>query len=90
MDINTAPMAIMIKNYARKFGVSLRMQGSVAYTNGQLITIPRLDMTNKIIARLAYGYLAHESAHVRYTDFSVLKRPQIKNNLFLFSLFVLY
>ncbi|MCR5625219.1 MAG: hypothetical protein K6G11_08275 [Lachnospiraceae bacterium] len=82
-----APMPIIVKNYARKFGVTVRMQGSLAYTNGKTITIPRLDITDPIKARLAYGYLAHESAHVRYTDFSILKRKEFKNNELMFSLF---
>lgn len=77
----------MVNNYAKLFGVSVRIQGSTAYTNGKVITIPRLDIKNPIKARLAYGYLAHESAHIRYTDFSILKKDKIKNNLFLFSLF---
>lgn len=73
-----APMPIIVKNYARKFGVTVRMQGSLAYTNGKTITIPRLDITDPIKARLAYGYLAHESAHVRYTDFLFLKGKNLK------------
>ena len=80
-------LPIMVNNYAKLFGVSVRIQGSTAYTNGKVITIPRLDIKNPIKARLAYGYLAHESAHIRYTDFSILKKDKIKNNLFLFSLF---
>lgn len=80
-------LPIMVNNYAKLFGVSVRIQGSTAYTNGRVITIPRLDIKNPIKARLAYGYLAHESAHIRYTDFSVLKKDKIRNNLFLFSLF---
>ena len=67
-------LPIMVNNYAKLFGVSVRIQGSTAYTNGKVITIPRLDIKNPIKARLAYGYLAHESAHIRYTDFSILKK----------------
>lgn len=80
-------LPIMVNNYAKLFGVSVRIQGATAYTNGKVITIPRLDIKNPVKARLAYGYLAHESAHIRYTDFSILKKEKIKNNLFLFSLF---
>ena len=85
MKVSTLPM--LVQNYSKLFGVSIRIQGSTAYTNGKVITIPRIDITNPIKTRLAMGYLAHESAHIRYTDFSILKKDKIKNNLFLFSLF---
>ncbi|WP_202108670.1 hypothetical protein [Succinivibrio dextrinosolvens] len=87
MNTLSHALPIMVNNYAKLFGVSVRIQGSTAYTNGRVITIPRLDIKNPIKARLAYGYLAHESAHIRYTDFAVLKKDKIRNNLFLFSLF---
>ena len=82
-----ASMPIMVKTYAKKFGVKIRIQGSTAYTNGNVITIPRLDVTDPIKARLAYGYLAHEASHVHNTDFSILRKNDIKNNLCLFSIF---
>ncbi len=83
----TNALPIMVNNYAKLFGVTVRIQGTSAYTNGREITIPRLDIKNPVKARLAYGYLAHESAHIRYTDFEILKKEKIKDNLFLFSLF---
>ena len=82
-----ASMPIMVKTYAKKFGVKIRIQGSVAYTNGTYITIPRLDVTDPIKARLAYGYLAHEASHIRNTDFSVLAKKDIKDNICLYTLF---
>ena len=82
-----ASMPIMVKTYAKKFGVKIRIQGSTAYTNGNVITIPRLDVTDPIKARLAYGYLAHEASHINHTDFSILEKNDIKNNLCLFTLF---
>lgn len=80
-------LPIMVNNYSKMFGVSVRMQGTSAYTNGKTITIPRLDINNPAKARLAYGYLAHESAHVRYTDFKLIKQEFIKEDLLRFSLF---
>ena len=82
-----ASMPIMVKTYAKKFGVIIRIQGSTAYTNGKVITIPRLDVTDPIKARLAYGYLAHEASHVRNTNFDILRKKEFKDNLCLFSLF---
>ncbi|MGN0893518.1 MAG: hypothetical protein ACI4ND_00785 [Succinivibrio sp.] len=83
--ISTA-LPIMVNNYAKMFGVGVRMQGTTAYTNGRVITIPRLDIRDPVKARLAYGYLAHEAAHVRYTDFSVLSDRAVKNNNVMFAL----
>ena len=85
MDKMISALPIMVNNYAKLFGVSVRIQGTVAYTNGKTITLPRLDIKDPIKARLAYGYLAHESAHIRYTDFKILEKEEIKNNLLLFS-----
>jgi len=67
-------LPIIVANYARAFGVRVRMQGISAYTNGNTITIPRLDLSDPITSRMAYGYLAHESAHVRYSDFQATAR----------------
>ncbi len=80
-------LPIMVNNYSKMFGVSVRMQGTSAYTNGETITIPRLDINNPAKARLAYGYLAHESAHVRYTDFKLIKSEFVRDDLLRFSLF---
>lgn len=85
MKQSTLPL--MVQNYAKMFGVTVRIQGSTAYTNGKTITIPRLDANKPNVTRLALAYLAHESAHIRYTDFGILKKERIKNDLFLFSLF---
>lgn len=79
-------LPIMVSNYSKLFGVTVRIQGTSAYTNGQVITIPRLDMSDPTKARLAYGYLAHEASHVRYTDFALIKREKIGDNLLLMSL----
>ncbi|MGN1280971.1 MAG: hypothetical protein ACI4UM_03600 [Succinivibrio sp.] len=87
MNIVSTALPIMVNSYAKIFGVGVRMQGTTAYTNGKVITIPRLDIRDPIKARLAYGYLAHESAHVRYTDFSVLSDKKIEKNSVLFALF---
>ena len=48
-------MPIIVNNYAKIFGVKVRMQGSMAYTNGSIITIPRLNLRNVRLCRIAYG-----------------------------------
>lgn len=78
-------MPIIVSNYAKLFGVKVRMLGSMAYTNGSIITIPRLDLNDNLSARIAYGYLAHEAAHIRYTDFKCVRR--MHKNFSLFAIF---
>lgn len=85
--IESSALLLTAKRYAQLFGVSLRLQGSTAYTNGKVITIPRFDYNNEYKSRLAYGFIAHEAGHIKYTDFEVLKKPAVKNSAFLFSLF---
>lgn len=61
LNLKNTPMPLLIKNYADAFGIKVRMQGTSAYTNGKTITIPRMDITDPLKGRLAYGYLAHFS-----------------------------
>ena len=78
-------LPIIVSNYSKLFGVTVRMQGRSAYTNGRTINIPRLDLNKEYYARMAYGYLAHEAAHIRYTDFEIVKESH--SQFFLFVLF---
>lgn len=78
-------MPIIVSNYAKLFGVKVRMLGSMAYTNGSIITIPRLDLNDNLSARIAYGYLAHEAAHIRYTNFKCVRG--MHRNFSLFAVF---
>lgn len=73
-DTIAGALPIIVTNYARTFGVNVRMQGSQAYTDGKQITIPRLNLKDPVKARLAYGYLAHEAAHLRYSDFESFRK----------------
>lgn len=52
-----------------KFGVKVSVGGSDAYTTGDRINLPALDTDDSHIKDVAWGYLAHEAAHVRFTDF---------------------
>ena len=49
-------MPIIVANYAKAFNINVRMQGNFAYTDGKEIVIPRLNLTDERVARLAYGY----------------------------------
>lgn len=57
----------------RRFGVDVVIQGDDAMTNGKTIVIPALPPDSEL-KEVAWGYLAHEAAHVRYTDFEVIKK----------------
>ncbi len=72
MKLNTLTNALPIvaAAYGRKFGVNVQVGGSRAGTDGQTINIPGI-VEDSITKTLAWGYLAHEAAHVRYTDFEV-------------------
>lgn len=52
-----------------KFGVKVSIGGDDAYTTGDRIHLPALDTDDSNIKDVAWGYLAHEAAHVRFTDF---------------------
>lgn len=64
---------LLCNYYSKLFGVTVRIQGNSAYTNGQVITIPRMNLQDQTVKRLTCAYLAHEAGHVRFTDFSILK-----------------
>ena len=53
-----------------KFGVKVSIGGQDAYTDGDRINLPALDVDDDSDLRdVAWGYLAHEAAHLRFTDF---------------------
>ena len=63
-------LPIVAAALGRKFGVEVGVGGHAACTDGRHIQIP--DIPDDPASRdLAWGYLAHEAAHVRYTDFAV-------------------
>ena len=62
--IESSALLLTAKRYAQLFGVTLRVQGAAAYTNGKTITIPRFNCSNEYNARLAYGYIADRKSVV--------------------------
>lgn len=57
----------------RKYGVRVHIGGNKAYTNGQDIHLPSLPLdSDEIALNLARGYLDHEAAHLRSTDFEAM------------------
>ncbi|MBB3105151.1 VWA domain-containing protein [Azomonas macrocytogenes] len=67
-------LPIVAAAYGEKFGVKVTLGGDQAYTNGKSINIPNVPESfgNR---DAIWGYLAHEAAHVRFTDFSVSRAP---------------
>ena len=67
-------LTMQVHNYAKLWGVQVRVQGGLAYTDGTKITIPRFDTSDEHSCRLACAYLAHESGHIAYSDFNLLSQ----------------
>ena len=69
-----------------RYGVQVRIGGKEACTNGKVIHLPSLpiDCEPELLA-LAKGFTDHEAAHIRHTDFSVLKAANL--NPVTFNLF---
>ncbi|WP_444679560.1 hypothetical protein [Halomonas sp. E19] len=63
-------LPIVAAAYGRKFGVKVKIGQDMAYTDGKSIVVPNIpeDWPHK---DALWGYLAHEAAHIRFTDFSV-------------------
>ncbi|WP_161787342.1 VWA domain-containing protein [Endozoicomonas numazuensis] len=53
----------------RKMGVRVEVSGRKACTDGECIWIPAFDPQRREQEALCWGFLCHEAAHVRYTDF---------------------
>ena len=67
-------LMMQVHNYAKLWGVQVRVQGGLAFTDGTKITIPRFNTSDEHSCRLACAYLAHESGHIAYTDFNLLSQ----------------
>lgn len=68
----------------RKRGVSIGFGGSMAYTDGRHINLPALPPGTIMTPeqqKIYMGYLEHETAHIRFTDFDHV--PDRRKNLVL-------
>jgi hypothetical protein len=73
-------LPIVAAAYGEKFGVKVSIGGDTAYTDGKTIVVPNIPESYPHKDAL-WGYLAHEAAHVRFTDFSVPRRAGIHADL---------
>ena len=63
-------LPLVAKALGEKYDIQVQISGDQAYTNGKIINLPSMP-DSKEAALLARGYIDHESAHIRFTDFSV-------------------
>ena len=69
-----ASLPVLADVLGKKFGVTISFSGDTAWTNGAHINMPALPLdANKELLRLIRGYIDHEAAHVRETDFPLLQ-----------------
>jgi len=54
--------------------VKVRVGGQDAKTDGDVIQVPAYDGEDAGYRDVAWGYLAHEAAHVRYTQFEYFRQ----------------
>ncbi len=55
----------------RKLGVQVEVSGRQAFTDGQRIVLPVFDPERPEQELKSWGFLHHEAAHIRYTDFEL-------------------
>ncbi|MEA4991092.1 hypothetical protein SDC9_12476 [bioreactor metagenome] len=74
--LNCLPMVASI--LGNRYGVQVLIGGKEACTNGKVIHLPSLPMDcEPELLALAKGFTDHEAAHIRHTDFSVLKAANL-------------
>jgi len=57
----------------RRLGVRVEIHGDRARTNGNIIQLPATSDESAEYREVAWGYLAHEAAHLRWTDFDIFQ-----------------
>lgn len=73
-------LPIVATAYGEQFGVKVKIGSDTAYTDGQTIVVPNVpdDYANMDVV---WGYLAHEAAHVKLTDFKVQPTSDLHHHL---------
>ncbi|HLN23611.1 MAG TPA: hypothetical protein VK558_06475 [Patescibacteria group bacterium] len=62
----------------RAYGVVVEIGGSDAYTTGRVIRLPSLPAaSDPTFLGLVRGYIDHEAAHIRHTDFAAMARETL-------------
>ncbi|MDG3387694.1 VWA domain-containing protein [Vibrio parahaemolyticus] len=71
-------LPIVAAAYGEKFGVKVLIQGQDAFTDGERIVIPTANPDDPHYQQIAWGYLAHEAAHIRHTNFGMVQKASSK------------
>ncbi len=71
-------LPIVAAAYGEKFGVKVLIQGQDAFTDGERIVIPTANPDDPYYQQIAWGYLAHEAAHIRHTNFDMVQKASSK------------
>ena len=66
-------LPIVATAYGKQFGVEVVLSGNSARTDGETIVLPMLNNMSEL-KDVLFGYLAHEAAHVRDSDFKVIRK----------------
>ncbi len=54
-----------------RFGIKVSVGGDQAYTDGKSVQLPAYEGDDPDYQDVAWGLLAHEAAHIRYSDFTL-------------------
>lgn len=66
-------LPLLASMLGRKYGVTVQVGGDAAFTNGRCIQLPSLPAEGDMnLVNVVRSYLDHETAHIRFTDFSCL------------------
>ena len=80
-------LPVVAKALGRKYGLSVEVGGTQAFTDGDTIHLPSLPPDDREAAALAYGFLDHEAGHLRLTKFEVLSQAKSPLHKVLFNIF---
>lgn len=74
--LNCLPLVASV--LSRKYGVNVIVCGDTAFTEGKNIHIPSLPITSdEHLLCMVRGFIDHESAHIRFTDFELLAKEKL-------------
>ena len=79
-------LPLLASVWGNLYGVTVEIGGNRAYTDGKTIHLSALPLdSERELIMMIRGYLDHESAHIRETDFEILKKANLKS--FQYNLF---
>lgn len=71
-------LPLLVCILGKQYNITVEIGGTTAYTNGKTIHIPSLKIdTDEIYINMTRGYVDHEAAHIRYTDFQLLQKANL-------------